>query len=55
MFRANILEMTDDYLMEILLPRYLGEYKDYLPEGMTLENIDVVEANPMLAKFYFKK
>ena len=55
MFRANILEMTDDYLMEILLPRYLGEYKDYLPEGMTLENIDVVEANPMLAKFYCKK
>lgn len=55
MLQGNVKDMTDDYLLEVVEPERFKFYKDYLPEGMTLEDIDVEEANPMLAKFYFKR
>ena len=55
MLTGEVKGMTDDYLLEVVEPERFKFYKDYLPEGMTLDDIDVEEANPMLAKFYFKR
>ena len=55
LLKGRVRGMTDDYLLEVVDPERIKYYKDYLPEGMSLEDIDVEEANPMLAKFYFKK
>ena len=55
MLQGNVKDMTDDYILEVVFPDHFQYYKDYLPEGMSLEDIDVEGAKPMLAKFYFKR
>ena len=55
LLKGRVRGMTNDYLLEVVEPERFKFYKDYLPEGMSLEDIDVEEANPMLAKFYFKR
>lgn len=55
MMRGRVLEMNDDYLIMKMPWDDLSLYEEFLPEGMTLADINPDDDNPMLVKYYFKK
>ena len=50
-----ILLMNDDYILAKMSWEDLPLYDQFLPEGMTLADINPDDDNPLLVKYYFKK
>lgn len=55
MMGGKILYMNDDYLLMKLYWEDFPFMEEFLPEGMTLADINPDDDNPMLVKYYFKK
>ena len=54
MFGPTLL-MNDDYILAKMSWEDLPLYEQFLPEGMTLADINPDDDNPLLVKYYFKK
>ncbi|MBD5323279.1 MAG: hypothetical protein HDS02_00330 [Bacteroides sp.] len=55
LMKGFILLMNDDYILAKMSWDDLPLYEQFLPEGMTLADINPDDDNPLLVKYYFKK
>ena len=50
-----VYQMTDNYILADMPWEFLSNYEEFLPEGMTLADINPDDDTPMLVKYYFMK